>query len=112
MSKAHATPRPSGAADRPVKMTLRQWSTWLGDAVHLAEAPRAAVLPTLEIARAIRRGALRVREFRAEDGRVFRMIRRAELDAYAASRPRLTLEGMQRAFASLAEDDDAPRRAA
>lgn len=108
-----AESRPSSpGGGQTVKMTLLQWSTWLGEAVHLAEAPRASGLPALEIAQAIRRGKLRVREFRAVDGRVFRMIRKSELDRYAAARPRLTLEGMQRAFTKLADDEGESRRAA
>ena len=84
-------------------MTLRQWMTSLGDAIPLADAPQASGLPALELARGIRRGELAVREFRAEDGRVFRMIRKADLDKFAEARPRITLEGMKHAFRHLAE---------
>lgn len=92
-------------------MTLRQWATLLGDAIPLADIVEETGLPAIELARAIRRGRIVVREFRAHDGRVFRMVRRKDLERYAAQRPRITLEGMQRAFAKMAGDTPQPTSA-
>jgi len=93
-------------------MTLRQWKTSLGNSIALGEAPGWLGVSVMEVARAIRLGQLQVREFRAHDGRVFRRIRMVDLERYQQRYPKMTIEGMKRAFQKMADGDAPTRKAA
>ncbi|XAM00583.1 hypothetical protein OT109_04165 [Phycisphaeraceae bacterium D3-23] len=88
-------------------MTMRQWKEALGEHVALEQVPRELGLPSMQVIRAVNQGELRMHTFRASDGRVFRAVRVRDLLAYrerlAHPAPEVTMEGMKRAFAEMAE---------
>ncbi|MFI4859258.1 MAG: hypothetical protein ACIAXF_01115 [Phycisphaerales bacterium JB063] len=88
-------------------MTMRQWKQALGEHIALEQVPRETGLPSMQIIRAVNQGELRMHTFRASDGRVFRVVRRSDLQAYrdrlANPLPEVTMEGMKRAFLEMAE---------
>lgn len=88
------------------QMSFRRWREQLGEAITIEEAASAFRLTLPEIGAAARRGRLPVYAFRAQDGRVFRLIRVDDLLNYQQRRARLaeglSLEGMRRAFEAMA----------
>lgn len=89
------------------RMTLGQWRQQLGDAVHLEEAPRKLGLPSMQLLRGVNTGKVPLHTFRAADGRIFRMVKTRDVQAYrnsdAAAKPVITMEGMKAAFKEMAE---------
>lgn len=88
------------------KMTLGQWRQQLGDAVALELAPRTIGMPSMQVLRGINTGKIPLHTFRAADGRVIRMVKTRDLQAYrqaAAAQPTITVQGMQAAFKQMAE---------
>ncbi|MAE65445.1 MAG: hypothetical protein CMJ18_14335 [Phycisphaeraceae bacterium] len=84
------------------KLTLKQWCAALGAVVPLDLVPMLLGVSAGEIGRSVRRGALRVFTFRADNGRVFRMVRRVDLDRYRRRAPgRITSADFARAFNQL-----------
>lgn len=94
------------------RMTMGQWRDRLGDAVPLEEAPRKAGMASMQVVRAVNSGKVPLHTFRAADGRVFRMVRTRDLEAYKSQpaaaatttpKPAITIEGMKAAFKQMAE---------
>jgi hypothetical protein len=90
------------------RMTMGQWRERLGDAVSLDEAPRQMGMASMQVVRAVNSGKVPLHTFRAADGRVFRMVRTRDLEAYksqpaATTKPAITMEGMKAAFKTMAE---------
>ena len=65
----------------------------------LALVPKLLGIPAEKVTQAIRRRVLPVHTFRAENGRVFRMVRLRDFQVYGKNP--LTLEGMARAVAAM-----------
>lgn len=85
---------------------MGQWRQRLGDAVALEEAPKKLGMPSMQVVRAVNSGKVPLHTFRAADGRVFRMVRTRDLQAYQQqpkSQPAITMEGMKAAFKQMAE---------
>ena len=102
------------------QMTMGQWRQRLGDAVALEQAPRQFGLTSMQMLRAVKTGKVPLHTFRAADGRVFRMVKTRDLQAYqalrdtaapptpapqpgAAPQPAITMDGMKAAFRAMAE---------
>ena len=88
------------------RMTMKQWRQQLGDAVALEEAPQTLGMPSMQVLRAVNSGKVPLHTFRAVDGRVFRMVRTRDLEAYKAQpapEQTITMEGMKAAFRQMAE---------
>ncbi|MGB0766914.1 MAG: hypothetical protein ACPGYV_04315 [Phycisphaeraceae bacterium] len=101
------------------QMTMGQWRRRLGDAVALEEAPRQSGLTSMQVLKAVKTGKVRLHTFRAADGRVFRMVKTRDLQAYhekspaaasqaaaspdAVAKPAITMDGMKAAFREMAE---------
>ncbi|MFN3165998.1 MAG: hypothetical protein ACE37H_02925 [Phycisphaeraceae bacterium] len=90
------------------RMTMGQWRERLGDAVSLDEAPRQMGMASMQVVRAVNSGKVPLHTFRAADGRVFRMVRTRDLEAYKSQpattpKPAITMEGMKAAFKTMAE---------
>jgi len=89
------------------KISMGQWRAKLGEAVTLEEAPTKTGMPSMQILKAVRTGRVPLHTFRAADGRVFRMIRTRDIEAYRAqlaAQPVITIEGMKAAFKEMAEN--------
>ena len=97
------------------RMTMGQWRQRLGDAVALEQAPQQSGLTSMQVLRAVKSGKVPLHTFRAADGRVFRMVKTRDLQAYqtrasAAApppdaqppQPQITMEGMKAAFREMA----------
>ena len=103
------------------RMTMGQWREQLGDAVALEEAPRKLGVPSMALLRAVKTGKVPLHTFRAADGRVFRMVKAGDVQAYQgrmapgsqgggaadtdrdSPQPAITMEGMKAAFKEMAE---------
>lgn len=88
------------------QMTMGQWRQRLGDAVALEEAPSKLGMPSMQVLRAVNAGKVPLHTFRAADGRVFRMVKTRDLQAYQAqqaAKPVITMDGMKAAFKEIAE---------
>ena len=97
------------------RMTMGQWRQRLGDAIALEQAPRQSGLTSMQVLRAVKTGKVPLHTFRATDGRVFRMVKTRDLQAYQANaagaplpeqqppQPQITMEGMKAAFREMAE---------
>lgn len=88
------------------KITMGQWRQQLGDAVPLEEAPRRLGVNSMQLLRAVKTGKVPLHTFRAADGRVFRMVKTADVQAFLAEgelKPVITMEGMKAAFKEMAE---------
>ncbi|MEM9345752.1 MAG: hypothetical protein AAGB26_03950 [Planctomycetota bacterium] len=72
------------------RMTMGQWRRRLGEAVALEEAPKLSGLSSMQVLRAVKTGKVPLHTFRAADGRVFRMVKTRDLQAYQAQAPALT----------------------
>lgn len=83
------------------RMTFREWYAQLGESVPLDMAPKILGRSEEEIRHAVMTGTLPVHRFEAADGRVFRLVRVSDL--FAFGRNPLTLRGMARALALMAE---------
>ena len=97
------------AASRPValtrrRMTFKRWRAELGDAVPLEMVPAMARLSTAKSLDLIKRGLLKVHRFKGVDGRVYRYVRVADIEALRRGGPtkKITWEGMVRAFRAIA----------
>ncbi|MEM6260072.1 MAG: hypothetical protein AAGI37_17495 [Planctomycetota bacterium] len=95
------------------RMTMGQWRRRLGEAVALEEAPKLSGLSSMQVLRAVKTGKVPLHTFRAADGRVFRMVKTRDLQAYqshapaqptepATKQPQVTMEGMKAAFREMA----------
>ena len=96
------------------RMTMGQWRQRLGDAVALEQAPQQSGLTSMQVLRAVKTGKVPLHTFRAADGRVFRMVKTRDLQAYQARdtvsapepatppQPQITMEGMKAAFREMA----------
>lgn len=97
------------------RMTMGQWRQRLGDAVALEQAPRQFGLTSMQMLRAVKSGKVPLHTFRAADGRVFRMVKTRDLQAYQQQasapaptqqvqpkKPALTMDGMRAAFREMA----------
>ena len=91
------------------QMTMGQWRSRLGDAVALEQAPKQTGLTSMQVLRAVKTGKVPLHTFRAADGRVFRMIKTRDLQAYQAQggdahlptptlKPKITIDGMKAAL--------------
>ena len=100
------------------RMTMGQWRQRLGDAVALEQAPKQFGLTSMQMLRAVKTGKVPLHTFRAADGRVFRMVKTRDLQAYqqqvtpaappkpqpgATPQPQITMDGMKAAFREMAE---------
>lgn len=87
------------------KMTLGQWRQKLGEAVSLEDAPKQTGMPSMQLLRAVNTGKVPLHTFRAADGRVFRMVKTRDIEAYRSRVPQpvITLDGMKAAFKEMAE---------
>lgn len=89
------------------QMSMKQWKQALGQALPLEQVPTTLDMPSMQVLKAVNDGQLRLHTFRATDGRVFRMVRTRDLEAYQQRlnepRPQITMEGMKRAFREMAE---------
>ena len=79
--------------------TFKKWYAELGEAVPVGLVPELLNIPWQQVAGAIRRGELPVYTFRADNGRVFRMVRLLDLQLYRKNP--LTVQGMARALAAM-----------
>lgn len=94
------------------QMTMGQWRSKLGEAVALEHAPKQTGLTSMQVLRAVKTGKVPLHTFRAADGRVFRMVKTRDLEAYqirgdatlptAAAQPAITMAGMKAAFREMA----------
>ncbi len=96
------------------QMTMGQWRSKLGEAVALEQAPKQSGLSSMQVLRAVKTGKVPLHTFRAADGRVFRMVKTRDLQAYqsqdaaaelnpkAAPQPAITMDGMKAAFREMA----------
>ncbi|MEO0475422.1 MAG: hypothetical protein AAF085_05525 [Planctomycetota bacterium] len=99
------------------RMTMGQWRQRLGDAIALEQAPMQSGLTSMQVLRAVKTGKVPLHTFRAADGRVFRMVKTRDLQAYQqakasstpvpqpepkAKQPQITMEGMKAAFREMA----------
>ena len=96
------------------RMTMGQWRQRLGDAVALEHAPKQSGLTSMQVLRAVKTGKVPLHTFRAADGRVFRMVKTRDLQAYQAQtpappadppptqQPQITMDGMKAAFREMA----------
>lgn len=98
------------------QMTMGQWRSKLGEAVALEQAPRQSGLTSMQVLRAVKTGKVPLHTFRAADGRIFRMVKTSDLQAYrarpeaaaeailpAAPQPTITMDGMKAAFREMAD---------
>lgn len=81
-------------------MTFRQWHATLREPVHADFVPEMLGISVKEFLQASRDGVLPMRTFRAEDGRVFRMVEMPYIRLYGRN-PLLTREQVLRGFARL-----------
>ncbi|QDU72479.1 hypothetical protein [Mucisphaera calidilacus] len=83
-------------------MTFAAWKRSIGPAVTLGQLPELTQKKPAEIARAIREGLLPIRTFRAATGVSYQRVRIEDvllfLRGKTASRPKVTMEDMARAF--------------
>jgi hypothetical protein len=94
------------------RMSYQQWREKLGQVVPLALVPELLRVDAAEVRAAIRRCDLAVHTFRADDGRVFRLVRLRDLQHVGRNRL-LTMQGMVRALRTMTDDrGDTPRQAA
>ena len=100
------------------RMTMGQWRSRLGDAVALEQAPRQSGMSSMQVLRAVKTGKVPLHTFRAADGRVFRMVKTRDLQAYQdqiaetappetqasqqTQQPQITMDGMRAAFREMA----------
>lgn len=93
------------------QMTMGQWRNRLGEAVALEQAPKHSGLTTMQVLRAVKTGKVTLHTFRAADGRVFRMVKTRDLQAYQdqgatdappTPQPAITMDGMKAAFREMA----------
>ncbi|MFK7788100.1 MAG: hypothetical protein AB8C95_01235, partial [Phycisphaeraceae bacterium] len=95
------------------QMTMGQWRSRLGEAVALEQAPKQSGLTSMQVLRAVKTGKVPLHTFRAADGRVFRMVKTRDLQAYHtqaetdapprnATQPAITMDGMKAAFREMA----------
>lgn len=97
------------------RMTMGQWRQQLGDAVALEQAPKQFGLTSMQMLRAVKSGKVPLHTFRAADGRVFRMVKTRDLQAYQqqasavapaqqiqSNKPAITMDGMRAAFREMA----------
>jgi len=100
------------------QMTMGQWRSKLGDAVALEQAPKHSGMSSMQVLRGVKTGKLPLHTFRAADGRVFRMVKTRDLQAYQsqspeaapppaptpqqAQQPQITMDGMRAAFREMA----------
>ena len=86
-------------------MTMKQWKTALGRHIPLEQVPDSLGMPQMQVLQAVNSGKLRMHTFKSGDGRVFRMVRTRDIEAYKqlAARPKITLAGMKRAFEEMIE---------
>ena len=98
------------------QMTMGQWRSRLGEAIALEQAPRQSGLTSMQVLRAVKTGKIPLHTFRAADGRVFRMVKTSDLQAYrsrpktaaeaappaAPQQPTITMDGMKAAFREMA----------
>jgi len=99
------------------QMTMGQWRRRLGDAVELEQAPRHSGMSSMQVLRAVKTGKVPLHTFRAADGRVFRMVKTRDLQAYQSQnpeadtptapkpqtpQPEITMDGMKAAFRKMA----------
>lgn len=92
------------------RTTYKQWYANLGETVLLTLVPELLGIPAEKVTQAIRRRELSVHTFRAENDRVFRMVRLRDLQVYGKNP--LTLEGMARAVAAMLHESRPPERPA
>ena len=94
------------------QMTMGQWRNRLGEAVSLEQAPKQSGLSSMQVLRAVKTGKVPLHTFRAADGRVFRMVKTRDLQAYQdqgsadappTPKPAMTMDGMKAAFREMAE---------
>lgn len=89
------------------RMSMKQWKMNLGPAVPLEQVPAELEVPSIQVLKAVNDGRLRTHAFRAIDGRVFRMVRTRDLEAYqqrlSDPAPPITMDGMKRAFAEMVD---------
>jgi len=68
-----------------VKMTFKQWHASLGgDAVQLGLLPGVLGVSEKAVAKLVVSGQLRMHTFKANDGRVFRLVKRADVQRVKA----------------------------
>ena len=96
------------------QMTMGQWRRRLGDAISLEQAPTQTGLTSMQVLRAVKSGKVPLHTFKASDGRVFRMVKTRDLQAYQTQapaplpqakvtpKPKITMDGMKAAFREMA----------
>jgi len=92
------------------KQSYRQWMQLIAPAVPLDLVPQISGRSRAEVMQDIQSQRMPVQTFRAQDGRVFRMVRLKDLVTQEYGK--ITLKGMARAMESLMDQPAANRRAA
>ncbi len=95
------------------QMTFREWYQSLGDAMPLPVAAEALGCSQLELIDRIRAGQLKLHTFKAQDGRVFRMVRTSDLFAPVNEpaaekpepKPQISLASMAKALQAMIDND-------
>lgn len=95
-------------------MTMGQWRRRLGEAIALEQAPTQSGLSSMQVLRAVKTGKVPLHTFKAADGRIFRMVKTRDLQAYleqapepaaepsATPQPTITMDGMKAALREMA----------
>lgn len=81
------------------RMSFKRWYADLGEPVPLDLVPEVLGISRQEVIQAVKAGRLRVFTFRADNGKVYCMIRRLDLQIYG-NKP-LTQRGIATAFRRL-----------
>ena len=71
------------------QMTMGQWRRKLGDAIALEQAPDHSGMSSIQVLRAVKTGKVPLHTFRASDGRVFRMVKTRDLQAFQEQNPEI-----------------------
>jgi hypothetical protein len=93
----------------PRTMTFGDWKKRLGPAVPLDRIPAITSRASHQIAAAVRAGELRVHTFRGANGKTYQWVRLEDvlryLQAGTSAKPKITLEGMARAFRQMVGEE-------
>ena len=86
------------------RMTFKQWQEKLGKSMSIQVVPDALNLQPHEVGRLIKQGHLPLHTFRADDGRVYRMVRSRDVRMLAMVLRPPAIRDMARALHTLMND--------
>jgi hypothetical protein len=94
------------------RMTLGQWQEKLGDAMSIYMVPEALNLEPHEVGRLVQKGHLPLHTFRADDDRVYRMVRKRDVKIVKVTLRPTAVQYMARALHTIMQQDPGkpPRR--